>query len=178
MSEQGQCIAAAFGYPWCIGKCQNHQDCTAKPRNATDEIERLTTENWQLKQACGYPIPADKETPQNPFRCGICDARNKQYARPNAQFYLGKITDGAGNEIADEAFLTFGSAHGQNDGDCEINIKGGRAHEAADLISAIERLRAQRDQLLAALKRIDNESQCDRAAAIAQAAIAAVEEKP
>ena len=41
------------------------------------EIERLETENWQLKQACGYPIPADKETPQNPFRCGICDARGK-----------------------------------------------------------------------------------------------------
>ena len=37
--------------------------------------ERSTTENWQLKQACGYPIPADKETPQNPFKCGICDAR-------------------------------------------------------------------------------------------------------
>ncbi len=40
------------------------------------EIERLQTENWQLKQACGYPIPADKETPQNPFKCGICDARS------------------------------------------------------------------------------------------------------
>lgn len=40
-----------------------------------DEIERLELENWQLKQACGYPIPADKETPQNPFKCGICDAR-------------------------------------------------------------------------------------------------------
>jgi hypothetical protein len=42
---------------------------------AAAEIERLQTENWQLKQACGYPIPADKETPQNPFKCGICDAR-------------------------------------------------------------------------------------------------------
>lgn len=41
------------------------------------EIERLKTENWQLRQACGYPIPADKETPQNPFKCGICDARAK-----------------------------------------------------------------------------------------------------
>ncbi|MEH2501274.1 hypothetical protein V1290_000085 [Bradyrhizobium sp. AZCC 1578] len=37
--------------------------------------ERNGTENWQLNQACGYPIPADKETPQNPFKCGICDAR-------------------------------------------------------------------------------------------------------
>jgi hypothetical protein len=43
--------------------------------DARDEIERLRTENWQLRQACGYPIPADKETPQNPFKCGICDAR-------------------------------------------------------------------------------------------------------
>lgn len=39
------------------------------------ELERLKLENWQLKQACGYPIPADKETPQNPFKCGVCDAR-------------------------------------------------------------------------------------------------------
>lgn len=44
---------------------------------AAAEIERLQTENWQLRQACGYPIPADKETPQNPFKCGVCDARAK-----------------------------------------------------------------------------------------------------
>jgi hypothetical protein len=71
--------------------CKKHQmhldngSCEMRPlytRPATggdavagDEIERLRTENWQLKQACGYPIPADKETPQNPFKCGICDAR-------------------------------------------------------------------------------------------------------
>jgi hypothetical protein len=34
-------------------------------------------ENWQLKQALGYPIPADMDTPNNPFRCGVCDARNQ-----------------------------------------------------------------------------------------------------
>jgi hypothetical protein len=39
------------------------------------EIERLQTENWQLRQACGYPIPADKETINNPFKCGLCEAR-------------------------------------------------------------------------------------------------------
>ena len=42
------------------------------------EIERLRTENWQLKQALGYPIPADRDTPQNPFKCGICDARAQE----------------------------------------------------------------------------------------------------
>ena len=42
------------------------------------EIDRLQTENWQLRQACGYPIPADKETIHNPFKCGICDARSKE----------------------------------------------------------------------------------------------------
>lgn len=41
-----------------------------------EETVRLQTENWQLKQACGYPIPADKETINNPFKCGICDARS------------------------------------------------------------------------------------------------------
>lgn len=42
---------------------------------AADEIARLAKENWQLKQALGYPIPAEHDTPQNPFKCGACDAR-------------------------------------------------------------------------------------------------------
>ncbi len=42
-------------------------------------LERLQTENWQLRQACGYPIPANKETPQNPFKCGVCAARQREY---------------------------------------------------------------------------------------------------
>jgi hypothetical protein len=42
-------------------------------------IERLQTENWQLRQACGYSIPAGKETPQNPFKCGMCDARQQEW---------------------------------------------------------------------------------------------------
>lgn len=42
---------------------------------AADKIERLQNEHWQLKQALGYPIPADKETINNPFKCGTCDAR-------------------------------------------------------------------------------------------------------
>ena len=48
---------------------------------ARAENDRLTQENWQLKQACGYSIPADKETPQNPFRCGTCDARTIENER-------------------------------------------------------------------------------------------------
>jgi hypothetical protein len=47
------------------------------PSELMGEIERLQTENWQLKQACGYPIPADKETINNPFKCGMCDARSQ-----------------------------------------------------------------------------------------------------
>ncbi len=49
---------------------------TSLPPQA-DEIKRLTRENWQLKQALGYPIPAEHDTPQNPFKCGACDARLK-----------------------------------------------------------------------------------------------------
>ncbi len=41
-------------------------------------IIKLEKENWALKQALGYPIPADKETINNPFKCGICDARNNE----------------------------------------------------------------------------------------------------
>jgi hypothetical protein len=46
---------------------------------AADEIDRLRVENIQLRFACGYPMPAELEKhiiPANPFRCGICDARN------------------------------------------------------------------------------------------------------
>lgn len=39
-----------------------------------DRLASLQAENWQLKQELGYPIPADKETPQNPFKCGTCEA--------------------------------------------------------------------------------------------------------
>ena len=45
-------------------------------QDAAAEIERLRAENWQLKQACGYSIPADKETIKNPFKCGTCDAKS------------------------------------------------------------------------------------------------------
>ena len=42
------------------------------------EIERLRIENIQMRFALGYPMPAHLEyhiIPQNPFKCGICDAR-------------------------------------------------------------------------------------------------------
>jgi hypothetical protein len=62
-----------------IHQCDCGFECSAEGlmEMAADEIERLQTENWQLRQACGYPIPADKETPQNPFKCGTCDARSR-----------------------------------------------------------------------------------------------------
>ena len=60
---------------WLRSDCDWPTGTKAGMREAADEIERLTTENWQLRQACGYPIPADKDTPQNPFKCGVCDAR-------------------------------------------------------------------------------------------------------
>lgn len=42
---------------------------------AADEIERLRLENWQLKGALGYPVPAD--IPEGEFKCGLCDARRR-----------------------------------------------------------------------------------------------------
>lgn len=38
------------------------------------EIERLRIENWQLKGALGYPVPADIPESKE-FKCGLCDAR-------------------------------------------------------------------------------------------------------
>ena len=42
-------------------------------REAADEIERLTLENWQLKGALGYPVPG--HIPNGDFKCGMCEAR-------------------------------------------------------------------------------------------------------
>jgi hypothetical protein len=44
------------------------------------ENERLLLENWQLKGALGYPVPAD--IPEGAFRCGMCSAKNSKPARP------------------------------------------------------------------------------------------------
>jgi hypothetical protein len=72
------------------GDVADRYDVTGGDAVAGDEIERLRTENWQLKQACGYPIPADKETPQNPFKCGICDARALDEAARTREQIVGE----------------------------------------------------------------------------------------
>ena len=60
-----------------------------------DELER---ENWALKQALGYPIPADKDTPNNPWRCSICDARNKE-TKPDGNWLLERLRDHYWNSL-------------------------------------------------------------------------------
>lgn len=40
-----------------------------------DVAKALVAEHWALKQALGYPVPSDCEVINNPFRCGVCDAR-------------------------------------------------------------------------------------------------------
>ena len=47
------------------------------------EIERLKVENIQMKAALGYAICAADERhiiPENPFKCGICDANKGIHA--------------------------------------------------------------------------------------------------
>lgn len=51
-------------------------------------------------------------------------------------FHIGKVTDANGLEISNEAFITVGSAHGQDEDDCEIVITGAHAHDVARLIAA------------------------------------------
>lgn len=40
-------------------------------------IARLKKENWQLRAALGYSIPAalERAVEPNPYRCGICESR-------------------------------------------------------------------------------------------------------
>jgi hypothetical protein len=52
------------------------------------------------------------------------------------RIFMGEVTDGAGKPIEEVAYLCAGSDHGQNPGDCDIEIKGGRAREVARLIAA------------------------------------------
>ena len=51
------------------------------------KLRRLELENWQMREALGYPIPnaVDRRFPRqlagncgvNPFKCGKCGAREK-----------------------------------------------------------------------------------------------------
>jgi hypothetical protein len=59
---------------------------SARNIEAADELDRLEMENWQLRQACGYPIPADKETINNPFKCGTCDAKSIEVKQLREQY--------------------------------------------------------------------------------------------
>ena len=43
------------------------------------EIERLTTENWQLKGALGYPVPG--HIMEGDFKCGLCEAKTDEIER-------------------------------------------------------------------------------------------------
>lgn len=47
--------------------------CGAMLSKAADQIERLETENWQLKGALGYSVPS--HIMPGPFKCGMCEAR-------------------------------------------------------------------------------------------------------
>jgi hypothetical protein len=44
---------------------------------AIAEIERLELENWQLKSSLGYAVP--DHVPDGPFKCGLCEARRKEF---------------------------------------------------------------------------------------------------
>ena len=52
---------------------------------AADEIERLRVEGTAMKQALGYPVPADEEVINNPFKCGTCEARSAEIERLRAE---------------------------------------------------------------------------------------------
>jgi hypothetical protein len=76
--DDGAILAAARGaLDQAISLVRTYPHRPLRPLSS--EIEKATDpllrENWQLKQALGYPIPAAFDTPQNPFKCGTCTAR-------------------------------------------------------------------------------------------------------
>jgi hypothetical protein len=52
-----------------------------------DEIERLTTENWQLKGALGYRVPG--HIMEGDFKCGLCAARTNDVVEATAE--IGRL---------------------------------------------------------------------------------------
>lgn len=72
--------ACSFDAPGEV--CMGHSPLL---KEAQAQIAAKDAENWQLKQALGYPIPADKETINNPFKCGTCDARTQRRKRDRTQ---------------------------------------------------------------------------------------------
>jgi hypothetical protein len=52
-------------------------------------------------------------------------------------FHVGLVTDNTGKPDPRMAYMTYGSAHGENDQDCEIQIVGGAAHAVARMVEAL-----------------------------------------
>lgn len=101
------------------------RDCYATHAGTVSEaasrLAALQAENWQLKQALGYPIPADKETPQNPFKCGTCEA---SHMRAEAAEAREKVLREALEQIA------------ETDSDGLVHTAGGMAAIAHAALSA------------------------------------------
>lgn len=70
---------------------------------ARDEVERLRVENIQMRFALGYPMPADLEKyvlPENPFKCGVCEARATLTSTPAPSMTKGRLILTCGCEYA------------------------------------------------------------------------------
>jgi len=63
-------------------------------------------------------------------------------------FHKGLVTNGKGEPSETEAYVTYGSAHGENPEDAEIVISGGGAKQAASAIEAIPAMREAIEQAL------------------------------
>lgn len=71
-----------------------------RTRGDMDEIERLQTENWQLKGALGYEVPG--HIPPGDFKCGLCEARAAEIERlevENKRLRISKLISADRAEI-------------------------------------------------------------------------------
>lgn len=86
-------------------------------------------------------------------------------------FHKGLVTDGNGNPSKTDAYLTYGSAHGENEGDAEITIHGSGASNAADAIESIPAMVEAIEQALDDMGE-DGHCVCEQAKQMLQSALA------
>lgn len=52
-----------------------HRGTTYEAIITIEDLEAAVLENWQLRGALGYEVPAD--IPEGEFKCGLCEARRE-----------------------------------------------------------------------------------------------------
>lgn len=69
-----------YFYPRTMKDCHERlKECWDSDTKKADEIYALKTKLHQAEGALGYPVPGD--IPEGTYKCGLCDAKNREIMR-------------------------------------------------------------------------------------------------